>query len=89
MPSYWVCVAVDAPNILDAIDNATAHGATYVDACGEPPQGSTIFGNMHEDGLEEDGPDEYVSLDDCRATGLHLDAVDMDGYCEQCGEQDA
>lgn len=52
MPSYWVTVEVNAPNILEAIDTATANGASYVDACDDPPQGSTIVGRYLDD---EDG----------------------------------
>lgn len=32
--------------------------------------------------------DEYITLEECIASSLHLTDCDDDGYCNHCGEQD-
>ena len=46
-------------------------------------------GNSTDDAPEEgDSQGNYVSLEECRASGLHLKSCDKDGFCNNCGEQD-
>ena len=30
----------------------------------------------------------YITLEECKASGQHLESCDDDGYCNSCGEQD-
>lgn len=52
---YWLTISVPAANIADADHKASEiakeHGGRVVQVDSEPPQGSTIVGDMHEDAL--------------------------------------